>query len=996
MAIQFARIEYVSRSSGGNACRKSAYNERSKVTCERTGEVFNWKSKSDLSHHEIMLPEGVSDKFKDSSVLWNAAEHAERRKDSQVAKESVIALPDDKIITQEDRIELSRRYANTMFVSKGLAAQIDIHAPHDGEKNWHAHILVTTRGFSQDGESLSSHKARETDPTIRKGYIKEEQNPGDIWAKIQNDYFKEKGYELEVESTGIVAQLHMGPVRMRGHLTEVVARAELLREANEEAVKRPNEILKKLTEKSSVFSREDVEKLLIKFVEEEDRGTVRAAIFSHKSMVPLYERQSNGDTGLFTTQEVRAEEEKLLRFADKVNEIKLKTIQESVVEAVSQEKTLYSEQDQTLRHVTSKTQGIAIVQGRAGTGKSYTMNAIRETYERSGVRIIGLAPTHLVAGDMVKDGFQSASTVHKFLFDINNGRTSLSKGSVLMVDEAAMLGNSVLVELFNVAKERDVKVVLFGDSKQLSSVERGGMFEILSKTYGSSVLKDVQRQKIDWQKTVSERLGEGSYKEAITKLNEAKAIDWQQSKEESMVSLINSWAENHEKYPGRDRLILANKNIDVDALNKAVREIRLAKGEIESQGYELQTQRGKEIFSRGDRVAFTLTDKDIDVKSGSLGTISKLDEKTCVIKLDNNKEVSFNPNQYQGLKLGYASTIYKSQGKTIGEIYVLHDKSANQKLSYVALSRQTQELKVFVNTEETKSINHLISQVSRDSRKISSLEFMTYDQIQKEAQNQNTSLNRIANTLSAVVTSIKDKFHHNREFYQLSSVQKPSKTDSVVKSVDQSSLVKEISETKINSLSEQEKVNVQETLKKYRLESAFGKANDKTIESISSLRQALQEVNKSMGIPDNPVETLQKATFMAMQIQNLATHSESMLQGDISRRITIATNLWMEHKDDALGKKYGFNNNLIFNASGQIKLNDKAVEADPSIKSQTQYRELTGLRTDISSDLCKTIESAQAKLFEKMQPVFKEQRTIAQQQEQIRQLQRAQDKQFDR
>ncbi len=94
--------------------------------------------------------------------------------------------------------------------------------------------------------------------------------------------------------------------------------------------------------------------------------------------------------------------------------------------------------------------------------------------------------------------------------------------------------------------------------------------------------------------------------------------------------------------------------------------------------------------------------------------------------------------------------------------------------------------------------------------------------------------------------------------------------------------------------------------------------------------------------------------------------------------------------------KYGFNNNLIFKASGQIKLNDKAVEADPSIKSQTQYRELTGLRTDISSDLCKTIESAQAKLFEKMQPVFKEQRTISQQQEQIRQLQRAQDKQFER
>ncbi len=60
MAIQFARIEYVSRSSGGNACRKAAYNERTKVICERTGEVFSWKGKLDLSYHEILLPEGAT------------------------------------------------------------------------------------------------------------------------------------------------------------------------------------------------------------------------------------------------------------------------------------------------------------------------------------------------------------------------------------------------------------------------------------------------------------------------------------------------------------------------------------------------------------------------------------------------------------------------------------------------------------------------------------------------------------------------------------------------------------------------------------------------------------------------------------------------------------------------------------------------------------------------------------------------------------------------
>ncbi len=814
MAIQFARIEYVSRSMGGNACRKAAYNERSRITCERTGEVFNWNSKSDLFHHEILLPEGVSQKFKDSSYLWNAAEHAERRKDSQVAKESVIALPDDKIITHEDRIELTRRYAHALFVSKGLGVQVDIHAPHDGENNWHAHLLVTTRAFSKDGASLAAFKARETDPSIRKGYIKKEQNPGDIWAQIQNSYFKEKGYNLEVEATSLVAQIHMGPVRMRGHLTDVIARAELLKQANEEAVRNPGEIIRKLTEKSSVFSEKDVDRLLEKFVEATDRDVLRDKIFAHKSIITLYDKHSQSDIGLFTTKQVRTEEEKLLRFAARVNEVGVKRIKPQIADNLATEKGLSSEQEAAVKHALFETEGLAIVQGRAGTGKSYTMNAVREGYERSGANVRGLAPTHLVAGDMEKDGFQSASTVHKFLFDIKNGKASIAKNSVLMIDEAGMIGNSVFVELLHAAKEKNAKIVLFGDSKQLSAVERGGMLESLVTTYGSATLKEVRRQKVDWQKNVSEQLGDGAYRQAIQTLNEAKVIDWQKTKEESMASLVSAWTQSYEKQPEKSRLILANKNTDVDALNRAIREIRLIKGDIDALGYEIQTQRGREVFSKGDRVTFTLTDKDVGIKSGSLGTISKLDEKTCVVKLDNGQELTLDPNKYQGLKLGYASTIYKSQGKTINEVYVLHDKSSNQKLSYVALSRQSETLKVFVNTDDTRSLNHLVSQVSRDPRKISSLEFMTADQLNKVAQNQNAPLSKIADKLNDVVTSIKDKFHRNDEFYQLKPLEssihpEPVKTELSIDGLFKQQADRQMQQATGKSLGEFEKAMAQ-------------------------------------------------------------------------------------------------------------------------------------------------------------------------------------------
>ena len=53
-------------------------------------------------------------------------------------------------------------------------------------------------------------------------------------------------------------------------------------------------------------------------------------------------------------------------------------------------------------------EGLALIDGQAGTGKSYTMAAIRTAYEAEGYRVIGLAPTNAVSSDMARDGFQTS------------------------------------------------------------------------------------------------------------------------------------------------------------------------------------------------------------------------------------------------------------------------------------------------------------------------------------------------------------------------------------------------------------------------------------------------------------------------------------------------------------------------------------------------------------------------------------------------------------
>src|ERR1700710_1591614 len=165
MAIVFVRARYLSRASGGNAVRSAAYNARQQITAERTREVFHFRDRDAPEHHAVLLPEGADARFANSAVLWNAAEAAEKRKDAQVAREIVVALPADRVLSTEDRIELARSFAQEHFVSKGLAVQLDVHVPHrergEGEgafadgtggdhTNWHAHLLITTRRIEGD------------------------------------------------------------------------------------------------------------------------------------------------------------------------------------------------------------------------------------------------------------------------------------------------------------------------------------------------------------------------------------------------------------------------------------------------------------------------------------------------------------------------------------------------------------------------------------------------------------------------------------------------------------------------------------------------------------------------------------------------------------------------------------------------------------------------------------------------------------------------------
>ena len=135
------------RSSGRSSVAAAAYRAGEKLYNERDGLVHDYSRRGGVEHSEIMLPNGAPEAFKERSALWNAVEAAERRKDSQLAREIEIALPNE--LSPAERIAFVRSYVQENFVSQGMCADFAIHTGHNAESeglsNPHAHIMLTMR-----------------------------------------------------------------------------------------------------------------------------------------------------------------------------------------------------------------------------------------------------------------------------------------------------------------------------------------------------------------------------------------------------------------------------------------------------------------------------------------------------------------------------------------------------------------------------------------------------------------------------------------------------------------------------------------------------------------------------------------------------------------------------------------------------------------------------------------------------------------------------------
>src|SRR3984893_5290778 len=213
MAIFRLQITSIARGSGPSSVGAAAYRAGERIRDDRTNEVHNHSRRKDVSHSEIMLPGHVSgenmDWARNRASLWNSVENAETRKNSRVATEIQVTLPFE--LPPARRLEMARTFSQEIASNYRVAVDLAVHDPRPSgdPRNFHAHLLLTTREVSPAGLGAKAGLDMQTSERVRLGLPNISQEFTAIrerWATLTNQALKEANIETRVDHRSLAEQ----------------------------------------------------------------------------------------------------------------------------------------------------------------------------------------------------------------------------------------------------------------------------------------------------------------------------------------------------------------------------------------------------------------------------------------------------------------------------------------------------------------------------------------------------------------------------------------------------------------------------------------------------------------------------------------------------------------------------------------------------------------------------------------------------------------------
>ena len=157
------------------------------------------------------------------------------------------------------------------------------------------------------------------------------------------------------------------------------------------------------------------------------------------------------------------------------------------------------QQREAALHIACETGAHAFCEGWAGTGKTTMLRAAAAAFEAAGLRVVGCCQSAAASQNLTRETGVASRTVASLLLSLRDGRARLDASTVLVLDEAGMVGSREFASLQTAALEAGAKLVCVGDPKQLQPIEAGGIFGSLMRAHGKAEISNIQRQRTDFE-----------------------------------------------------------------------------------------------------------------------------------------------------------------------------------------------------------------------------------------------------------------------------------------------------------------------------------------------------------------------------------------------------------------------------------------------------------------------------------------------------------------
>lgn len=479
----------------------------------------------------------------------------------------------------------------------------------------------------------------------------------------------------------------------------------------------------------ATFTRADLVELIGAQTPVDAQGDVRALIENSVDMVAIRvsePRQAHQREGhaRYTVDAIIAEEERVFEMVDaRDNRARIDLRSADVAD-------LSADQARAVTNIAHSPWLVQPLAAPAGAGKTHSLKALRAAAHRGAKEVLVLAPTGKAVDEAMQDGAgDRGMTVHKALGQIEDGTLTITGRTVIVVDEASMVGTPDLKKLLAAATRANAKVVLVGDPYQLAPVnKRGGMFEHLCDTLPwSQQLSQVWRMRDPEERGASLAVRNGSGKRL------SKAVKWYRAHDRlhtgDEIAMANDATDAYiaARAAGKDAAIICDRWEIADAINRKLHtHYTKTSGEAVQVARDTSTQNtptvrvardqdvrvGDIIISRRNDPTIEVTpgrdhrhgDRVDEVRNGNRWVVAGVDAtngRIAADRLTDTARVVFEGDYLrEHVTLGYATTLHSAQGITVGD-------AATRGAAFTVLSERATRAMAYVGTTRAKDDNHL-------------------------------------------------------------------------------------------------------------------------------------------------------------------------------------------------------------------------------------------------------------------------------------------------